>query len=265
MVQPIVDSHFHLWRRDDPLAEQVWHRPPNDATAAEFLAILDSHGIHFGVIAAASMFGFYGDYVRAVLRRHRRLRATAIVPPEIDVYTLERMRDDGFVGIRFVNKFLDEPPNLRSAPYRTLLRRVADLGWHVHIIDAPERTAATIAAVEASGAPLVIDHLGLLDTPEGVNGEAFKSVLAAVERGRTWVKLSGGFRFNPPSAAKQYAEALVRLTGGERLLWGSDWPFPAYEGRVTYADTLSAIEEWVPDPVIRARICGTEPLKLYFA
>ena len=140
----------------------------------------------------------------------------------------------------------------------------ADLGWHVHVTDKPHRIAETIAAIEASGADLVIDHLGHCDLPEGVNSAAFKAVLAAVERGRTWVKLSGGFRYHPTTNAKPYAEALVALTGGERLLWGSDWPFAGHEGQVRYADTIAAIEDWVPDPSTRARICGTEPLKFYF-
>ena len=72
------------------------------------------------------------------------------------------------------------------------------------------------------------------------------------------------WRFEPPSAAKKYAEALVALTGGEQLLWGSDWPFAAFEGRVHYGDTIAAIEDWVPDPVVRARICGVNAVKLYF-
>ena len=124
--------------------------------------------------------------------------------------------------------------------------------------------AATIAALQQSGAKLVIDHLGHLDTPEGVNGEGFKSILAAVERGRTWVKLSGGFRFNPPAAAAQYAEALLRHAGAERLVWGSDWPFAAHEDAVTYADTIATLHQWVPDAAVRRRIGGETPLRLYF-
>ncbi|MDF2810647.1 MAG: 2-pyrone-4,6-dicarboxylate lactonase [Microvirga sp.] len=261
---PLVDSHFHLWRADLPLTDTAWHRKVTDAGIDEFIEILDRHGVIFGVVAAASIHGTYNDYVRQALRTHRRLRATATVTPQIDIYQLERMRNDGFVGIRFVWGLLDEIPDLRTGEYRMLLRRIADLGWHVHLTDRQHRIASTIEAIEASGVTIVIDHLGLFDTPEGINGEAFKTVMAAVERGRTWVKLSAGFRFEPPSAAKQYAQALVALTAGERLVWGSDWPFAAFEGTVSYQDTLATIEDWVPDPVIRARICGSTPLRLYF-
>ena len=196
--------------------------------------------------------------------KHRRLRATAIADPNADIYQLEQMKRDGFVGIRFVFSVTDDPPDLTSDEYRRLLRRVADLDWHVHLTEKPHRMAATIAAVQQSGAKLVIDHLGHLDTPEGVNGDGFKSILAAVERGRTWVKLSGGFRFSPPSAAAQYAEALLRHAVRERLVWGSDWPFAAHEDTVTYAGTIATLHEWVSDPAARRRIGGETPLRLYF-
>jgi predicted TIM-barrel fold metal-dependent hydrolase len=262
---PLVDSHFHVWRENLPLTDTAWHRKVSDATIEQLIETLDMHGVTFGVIAAASLHGLYNDYVRAALKRHRRLRATATLSPTTDIRQLEQMKAEGFVGIRFVWGIVDDIPDIQSGDFRLLLRRVADLGWHVHLTDRPERIARTISAVEASGADLVIDHLGLYDTPDGVDGAAFKAVMAAVERGKTWVKLSAGFRFEPASNARQYAQALVKLTGGERLVWGSDWPFAAFEDKVTYADTLAAFEDWVPDAAMRRKIAGTTPLRLYFA
>jgi len=261
---PLVDSHFHIWHEKLPLSAAAWHRPPTNASVEQALETLDAHGVTFGVIAAASLYGTYNDYVRAALLRHRRLRATAIVHPDADIYQLEQMKRDGFVGIRFVWSVLDETPDIRSDGYRRLLHRVADLDWHVHLTERPHRMAATIAAVQQSGAKLVIDHLGHIDTPEGIDSAAFKSVLAAVERGRTWVKLSGGFRFKPPAAAAQYAAALLRVAGPERLVWGSDWPFAAHESTVTYASTIATLHEWVSDPAVRRKIGGETPLRLYF-
>ena len=261
---PLVDSHFHIWRDDLPLIRAAWHRPPTNATLEQALETLDAHGVVFGVIAAASLYGTYNDYVRTALLRHRRLRATAIADPSMDIYQLEQMTRDGFVGIRFVWSILDETPDINSDGYRRLLKRVADLDWHVHLTERPQRIAATIAAVEKSGAKLVIDHLGHMTTPDGINGEGFKSILAAIERGRTWAKLSGGFRFHSPEAAAQCAAALLRVAGGERLVWGSDWPFAAYEDSVTYAGTIARLHEWVSDPAVRRQIGGETALRLYF-
>jgi predicted TIM-barrel fold metal-dependent hydrolase len=261
---PLVDTHFHVWTTKLPLIETAWRREITDASAERLIGLLDEHGVVFGVIAGASLHGTYNDYVRAALQRYRRLRATAIVDPDIGIYQLERMKADGFVGIRFVWRVRDEIPDINSDAYRRLLHRVADLDWHVHLSDRHDRLPATIATVEKSGAKLVIDHLGYVDTPQGINGEAFKAILAAVERGRTWVKLSGGFRFHSPAAAKQYAVELVKVAGGDRLFWGSDWPFAAFENEVTYAQTLATFRDWVPDASLRRKIGGETPLRFYF-
>lgn len=260
-----MDSHFHIYTTDLPLARGAWHRPPQDAGIDRLLSVLDAHGVLFGVVAAASLHGTYNDHVRAALRRHKRLRATAIVSPDASIYELERMKQDGFVGIRLMWRRLDHPPDIASPEYQLLLRRVADLGWHVHLIERAERLAYTMTAIERSGARMMIDHMGLPDAAQGLDDPGFKLIAEALERGRTWVKLSAGYRLKPPSSARNYARELARISGGERLVWASDWPFAAFEDTVSYADTLAAFAEWIPDPAYRRRIGGRNPLEFYFA
>src|SRR5262245_59760523 len=98
---PLVDTHFHVYTTDMPLDAGAWHKPLEDVTIERLIRTLDEHGVLFGVIAAASLYGDYNDYTRLALQTHKRLRGTAIVRPTIDPYALERMKADGFVGIRF--------------------------------------------------------------------------------------------------------------------------------------------------------------------
>ena len=259
---PLIDSHLHIWTRDQPLTDTAWHSPPSNAPLEDCLRTLDAHGVAFAVIAAASIHGDYNDYVRAALKAHRRLRATAVLRPTTSIYQMEQMKQEGFVGVRLMWSLSDTVPKT-DGDCRLYLRRVADLGWHVHLVDRPERTAHSIAAVEASGAKLVIDHMGHLETPEGVNNEGFKAILAAVERGNTWVKISGRFRFQPPESADQYAHELLKVAGTERILWGSDWPFAAFEDTVTYAGVLEDYRHLVPDAAMRRKIDETG-LRFYF-
>jgi predicted TIM-barrel fold metal-dependent hydrolase len=260
---PIVDAHFHLWMRDHPLTDTAWHAPPTDASTEELLATHDRHGVLFGVAAAASIHGEYSDYVRAAVRAHRRLRATAILSPRADRHRMEAMKADGFVGIRLMWSQSDTVPDITSGDYRMFLRRVADLGWHVHLVDRPERYAASIAAIEASGARLVIDHMGHIERPEGINHPGFKAILAAIERGGTWAKISGCFRFKTAEEGNAYAHQLLRVGGGDRILWGSDWPFAGFEGKVTYAQVLADYYDIVPDAGLRRQIDRTA-LRFYF-
>jgi predicted TIM-barrel fold metal-dependent hydrolase len=260
----MIDCHFHLWRRDMPLVKGAWHINLADATIERLVEVLDEHGVTFGVVAAASVFGSYNDYMREAMKQHRRLRATAIVDPATSLYELEQMKADGFVGIRLVWAHLRDVPDLNSDEYRRLFRRVADLDWLVHFIEREARTGPLIAALEKHGvSKIVVDHFGHFETGQPRTGEGFKAILAAVDRGKTWVKLSGGFRFDP-LAARDYAKELLRVNGGDRLLWGSDWPFMAAEDKVSYADTIASFRDWVPTNNARRKIGAETPLKLYF-
>lgn len=262
---PLVDSHFHIYTRQMPLVSSAWHKPPADAPLESYIETLDDNGVLFGVMAAVSLFGDYNDYARKAVLRHRRLRSTAIVRPTISRYDLEAMDRDGFVGIRLQWRNVTDPPDIASDDWKILLRRVADLGWHVHLNDRGPRLAPTIATLENAGVTIVLDHFGRPDPDVGISCPGFQAVLRGLEKGSCWVKLSAGFRLEPQSLAKTYATELLRRSGGERLVWGSDWPFAGHESRVTYADTIAMLQDWVPNPAIRRRIGGENPLRLYFA
>ena len=263
---PRVDCHAHLYTVDMPQAEGAWHRPPRDATLEDYLGTLDAHGVGFAVLAAASIYGDYNDYHVEALRRHRRrLRSTIIAHPGIDRFFLERMDAEGVVGIRLQWRYLPALPNLTAPDYRLLLRRVADLGWHVHLHDNSPRLQETLERLEAAGvAKIVVDHFGRPDPARGVQCPGFQALLRAVDRGRTWVKLSAGYRLESVEACAAYAGALLAAGGPERLVWGSDWPFAAFEDRVTYQSTLDDFKRWVPDAQTRRIIGGETAYELYF-
>src|SRR5690606_22910553 len=114
------------------------------------------------------------------------------------------------------------------------------------------------------------------DPETGLDGDGFTAVLRSIDKGRTWVKLSAGFRLTwlsraagPPdpramALARAAAAKLLEVAGPERLLWGSDCPFVGHESSLSYADTLASFAEWVPDAAARRRISDTA-LRLYFS
>jgi len=258
---PLVDTHFHVYTSAMPLAPTAWHKPAGEASIELLGQTLDSHGVLFGVIAAASLYGDNSEYTLEALRRNRRLRATVIVNPDIDAAALRRLQEAGVIGVRFQYRDRAQAPDLRAPDYQRLLRHMADLGLIAHLHDNGPRLPPAIAAIEASGVRLVVEHFG---RPKGgVDCAGFRATLAAIERGNAWAKLSAGFRLQPGEAAA-CARALVAAAGGERLMWGSDWPFAAFEGKVTYADTIAALHEWVPDAAVRRQITRDTPIRLYF-
>lgn len=273
---PIVDCHAHIFSADMPHATGAWIRPQYAFTAQDLLAELDRHGIHFAVISALSISGNYNDYMISQLRQHHRLRGTAILPPGTDRYLLERMRDDGIVGIRLQLARSEKLPDFRSDEYRMLFRRARDLGWHVHLAIEGHHLPPVLEALMESGVNIVIDHFGHPDPAAPLECPGFRAMLDAVDKGHTWVKLSGGFRLPGTAAwredpdgdleslAQQVAEELTRRVSTDRLLWGSDAPFVGYEKRTSYNTVLASYRRWVPDEHKRAEICRTA-LKFYFS
>ncbi len=261
---PIVDSHAHVWTTDMPLAPTAWHKPPEDATIERYIATLDQHGVKYAVLAAASLFDDYNEYSIEATRRHKRLRTTVIVKPTIDPYVMRMMKDDGVTGVRFQWRNVKDIPDITTAEYRKFFRRVRDLDWHVHINQTADKLAAPIATLQAAGVKLVIDHFG---HPQkgGVNCPGFQAVMRAIDNGRTWIKLSAGYRFESPQIALDCAKALLAHAGPERLLWGSDWPFAAFEKTMRYEHAIASFREWIPDAGARRIISGETAFRLYFS
>lgn len=254
---PLVDAHAHIYRLDMPMPPTAWHRPARDATLEDLLAELDAAAVRYACLAAASINGDYNDYMLEAVRRHPRLRTTVIVQPDIDPFLLRMMKDIGVVGIRLQFRNVDSPPDLASFPYQKLLRRVADLDWHVHLHDEGDRLPQFLDHLERAGPRIVIDHFGRPPAPAGIDSPGFQRLLETVARGNTWVKLSAAFRLQQPELAKAFADALLDRAGPERLLWGSDWPFAAYEDSITYAKAVALYQEVVPDRTTRQAIDRT--------
>lgn len=258
---PIVDAHAHIFTRDMPLNDRPRHRPDYDFTLRDYLAQLDSHGVRHGVIAAASPWSDYNDYTIACVKREPRLRGTVILRPDVEKYILEMMKADGIVGVRLPFIGLDSLPDLNSFEYRRMLRRIADLDWHVHLHVEGHRLSVLLPLLENSGVKIVIDHLGRPAPKDGTDSDGFQAMAAAVERGRTWVKASCAYRIGDSAATM--LRGLLERCGSERLMWASDCPFVGKEGQVDYRATLDWLYEHVENEDDRRRILSTNALAFY--
>ncbi len=262
---PAIDTHAHLFGGSTPLAPGAWHVPPAAATAETYLRMLDAHEIAFGVLAAASIHGTNNDEAIDACRRHRRLRTTVIIDPDCGRQRMRAMAGSGVVGVRFQWRNVPDVPDLDGAVHRAMLHRIADMGWHVQLHDDSARLPAYLDVLEDCGVNVVVDHFGRPDPHRGVACPGFQRLLRSVEGGRTWVKLSAGFRLGSDRLASEAAQALLAHGGPERLMWGSDWPFAAFESAVDYTRTLEDLAEWVPDAAARMRILCDTPHAFYFA
>jgi predicted TIM-barrel fold metal-dependent hydrolase len=272
---PLVDAHVHVFRADMPVAKAAWTRLDYEFPAEKLIATLDAHGVRHAVVSGLSITGTWNDYVIDCLRANKRLRGTAILDPRTDLYTLEKMKADGIVGVRLQLARMADLPDLRSDDGRRLLARVRDLGWHIHVAIEGQRFPPVLEALLESGAKIVVDHFGHPDPADPLDCPGYRAMIEAVQTGRLWIKLAAGFRMAGTEAwkdptsdldtiADRIAADLIVRVGTDRLLWGSDAPFVGYEKRVSYDRVLASYDRWLPDPRLRAEIDRTA-LDLYFS
>jgi predicted TIM-barrel fold metal-dependent hydrolase len=194
-------------------------------------------------------------------------RGVAVLHPAVTDTELKALNDPGIRGIRFS---LGDPATAAVTPdmVEPLARRVADLGWHVQFNMEGRQIVELADVLQRLPTPMVFDHLGN-PGPMGVDHQSHAIVRGLIDRGRTWVKLSGAYsnsRVGPPYPdATRIAQAFVRAAP-ERLVWGSDWPHP---GVVAVADKpddallFDLLTVWVPDEAMRNRILVQNPETLY--
>jgi len=251
-----------------PFASNAWKRPDYVYSAEDFIADLDAHGIRNGVIAAASLFGTYTDYSIQALRRHPRLRATAIVEPGIAPGQLKALRAEGIVGIRLQWFFLSPLPDMQGEEFQRFCRHLRELDLHVHLNINGARLVEVAGTVAESGVRLVIDHFGWHDPAPRLAAESYQGMLRLLERDNVWVKITSGYRhpdehFPDWSLPVEYTQDLLRRFGPAKLLWGSDVPFVGHEHVASYTLAVERFRQCVPDAATR-RAIGENGCRFYF-
>jgi predicted TIM-barrel fold metal-dependent hydrolase len=204
--------------------------------------------------------------VDAIARLGPHARGVAVLHPTVSDAELKRLQSAGIRGIRFS---LGDPATavVRPDMIEPLAKRIADLGWHVQLNVEGEQIVALADVLRRLPTPIVFDHLAHPTLPAGIEHASHAIVRGLIDRGRTWVKLSGAYSnssIGPPyPEATRIAQTFVRAAP-ERLVWGSDWPHPGVPtNKPNDALLFDLLTEWAPDVVTRNRILVQNPETLY--
>ena len=262
-----VDTHAHIFATGLPLAEVRRYAPTYDATAEDYLARLDAHGVRCGVIVQPSFLGTDNSYMLQALRRYPdRLRGIAVVEPDISSAELEALDAAGVVGIRLNLQRLPIPM-FTKGPWPGFLAKLRRLDWQVEIIRDSGDLPFLVEPLLDAGVNVVVDHFGRPAAEAGTDDPGFQYLLSRGSSRRVWVKLSGGYRnwadADVSHHGRQAAALLLEAMGPERLVWGSDWPHTQNEERVTFASTQQDLVDWVPDAGDRRIIVQDTALRLF--
>ncbi len=193
-------------------------------------------------------------------------RGVAVVHPTVSDADLTAMADAGIRGIRFT-VFDPASAAVSIDMIEPLAKRVADRGWHVQIHMRADQIAENADLLQRLPVPVVFDHMGRLPQPDPLAHPAYRIIRAMLDKGRTWMKLSGAYmdtKSGAPTYADKKAVADAYLAAApERMVWGSDWPHPTEREKPNDATLFDLLAEWAPDEALRRRILVTNPEALY--
>ncbi len=262
-----ADCHFHIYEAGFPVAPYAKLRPP-PATVQDYLALRRRLGITRGVLVQPSTYGTNnGPYIELLPQLGRdTTRMVAVVNTSVTDQELRRMHDAGVRGIRF-NLAQRGATTIEMLP--PLSRRVDALGWHCQINMPGEQIVAAQEVFLSIPGKLVFDHLGHPPEPQGMNSPTFALIRRLLDKGNTWVKLSGAYadsKLGPPDYADSSAVAKAYVqVAPQRLVWGSDWPHPTEPADKKPDDAVlfDLLAVWAPDEATRRRILVENPAELY--
>ena len=262
------DCHLHIY---DQRFAMKWPslRAVPQASAAEYRLLQQRIGTTRLVVVQPAAYGVDNAVTLDAIAQfgQDKARGVAVVHPTVSDAELERLHAGGVRGLRFSQH--DPHTAITTADMiEPLARRVNALGWHVQLHLKGEQIVAMADVINRLDVELVFDHMGRLPQPLAQEHAAMEIIKALLDKGRTWVKLSGPYldtQTGSPRYAdlKPVAKAYVKHAP-ERLVWGSDWPHPTErDTKPDDAVLLDLLQEWVPDEASRRKILVENPAKLY--
>jgi len=262
-----TDCHHHVYDARFPADPRTQLRPP-DASPDDYRALARRLGTQRSVLVTPSTYGTDNRLHLQAMRElgPERARMVAVVDTSVTDAQLREMHEAGVRGIRF---------NLVQAGVTTvdmlepLSARVQALGWHTQIHMLGDQIVEHEALFMRLPAPIVFDHLGRIPMDKGVEHAGYKTVRRLLERGKTWVKLSGAYMDTKVGPAGRWSDTVPVAQGyatgaPERCVWASDWPHVTEPAeKPDDAALFDLLTEWVPDEAARKRVLVDNPAALY--
>jgi D-galactarolactone isomerase len=263
-----ADCHMHTY---DPARFPMPPNPraaPSNATVEDYKLLQKRIGTTRVVIVQPRNYATDNRVtLYAISQLGPNARGVAVVNPSVTDAELKALNAGGIRGIRFS---LGDPSSRAVTPdmVEPLAKRVADLGWHVQFNVDGEMVDEMESILRRLPTPMVFDHLAHPPLPAGINHSSHKIVRDLIDKGRTWVKVSGAYsnsKVGPPyPEATKIAQAFIKAAP-ERMVWGSDWPHPGLPNNNKPDDAFlfDLLTEWAPDEATRTRILVQNPETLY--
>ena len=256
------DCHLHIFDVPSPqVAARSYTASP--APLADYRKVQRALGLDRAVIVQPSIYGTDNRTTLQALPSDGSMKAIAVVDDDVSLSQLQSLAANGAVGAR-VNMLFSS--DAKTDNLTSLADKLAQVNWHLQILADVSALPNLAQLVTTLPVPVVFDHMGHLPAGHAIDDPGFQTLLKLLDQGQVWVKLSGVYRLTQ-NASGDYsdvapmAKALVKANP-DRLVWGSDWPHPAFDGHMPNdGDLLDALFDWAtPEDVHKILVQNPEQL-----
>jgi predicted TIM-barrel fold metal-dependent hydrolase len=257
-----VDAHVHVFTASAPSIAGARYRPAYEATLAALRATWSANGTTHGVLVQPSFFGTDNrEMLAAVATDREHLRGVAVVDPTFDANVLGALTDAGAVALRWNLKGAGDYAPYASDEWRDLLERARKCGWHLECHVDIGRVPDIAPAIARTGIDVLFDHFASPGPDARSVDSTFDAIRTLSNSRAVGCKLSGPYRQQGAAVA-----ALVQRwdaeTGLAHCVWGSDWPWTAFEQSNDYRRLCALRDEWIA-PSRRAAVLWDNAARLY--
>ena len=247
---------------------------PNDGKAREqigtvetYQKIASEYHIPRAVFVQAKPFGLDNSCLLDAVQKFgmQNARGIAVLNSSVTDKELEKLNAGGIRGVRFS---VWNPKNavVSFDDCQPLSERIKDMGWNVQLHMSAAQLLQHADTIRRLNCRIVIDHMGRLDPALGIKDPAYPFLCEMIDRGHTWVKLSGPYINTKTGApwndASQTALAIADYAP-ERVVWGSDFPHVTEKIKPDERALIELIPQWFPSERSRRLALAENPQELY--
>jgi predicted TIM-barrel fold metal-dependent hydrolase len=258
------DCHAHVY---GPAEQYKLRGAPRYAPPPRYFehyrATLNGLGISRAVVVQPTVYETNAVTEDALIAAGGAWRGVAKFSDPSLITDVERMHSIGFRGVRLhgVSNTAD------LAHLEEVARRIAPFGWHIQLHMESRFLPDLESRIAQLPVPVVHDHFARLQPELGSDTPPMHALLRLLERGRSWLKLSGSnYLSKLPWPHLDLMPIAMKLAAvrPDRMLWGTDWPHPSHpDPKPDDTEFLALLALWVTDRERRNRILVDNPEVLY--
>jgi predicted TIM-barrel fold metal-dependent hydrolase len=244
----IYDSHTHVWESNNIATRSARNATLSTPGSAEcLLKLMDENNVIQSLVITPMTLGFDNSISLDVAHRYPD-RLLPIVRIDLStpyfLETLQELCGEGARGLRINLHHLSSADFLLDSKYSKLWLYLesANIPLFIHCETSQLPVIKSISS-QHQKMKIVIDHMGRVNSKDGITSTSFKNLLTLAEMPHIYIKVSSTNYFAEVAGThtdmSDFILIILEKFSADRLLWGSDWPFSENDG--TYASSLEPL------------------------